>query len=218
MMYMNFHYIYVLQLSDLSSLSSASETEGVESHRRFSSTSYILKKKGKNSDSKEQTQATAPPLSTQVENMSEGEDMSQLSHANFSGVRSADEAQNTLSSLEFGGHGMSLLDCHGDNHQAEDNQTGFTTLVPAQSKESNRSNGAGKLNGHCGLAAMSHSESTERIRHPRSVQAGTKAEKPKSLEEQVDDMQVDIEQLLQYTQVSRHITCRWSLMIVSWNM
>ena len=189
-----------IQLTDLSSISSTSDSEAVQTHRRFSSTSYILKT-GKisevpHSGLQQQVKTTPTSLSIQYENTSDREDMGQFPHTSISGTVSFGEDEATSSSRKSGGHRKSPT--HHTKQQTLAEEASPPSLVSNQYNGSSESTHLSKLNEQDGLTSMS----VGNVLQSRSIR-----EKAKTQEELVADMQADIEQLLHYTQVRSHVTC-----------
>lgn len=178
-------------MTDLSSLSS--EGEGSPSHRRYSSTSFILTKQKQGASNSKQTQAPPSSFSHKTHLGVEKKDRLQPHHS----ISGSGENQNRLSSLNLGGRGKSSS--RNIKHQTKEPNLQVSNL--------NRSNGSSGQD-ELGLVTGSDTGAAGHLFTEEEV---------KCLQQRIADMQIDIDQLLQYTQASiifmcnTHTTCcHWS--------
>ena len=210
------------QLTDLSSLSS--EEGSSPSHRKFSSTSYIMKKKHTTASKfVKQASSSSSSHSRKSEGRERGEDKKRrikLPHESYQG-----EDRSTYSSLDTGaGGGRGVIpSIRVTSQEGETQATPPTTtcLSPNQSnglnKESQSVNRQQTTPSHSQLRQQSN-ESSQLNGLNRQVHSGGERgsgsgvtgthghlfteEEVQSLQRQIADLQVDLEQLLQYTHVS----------------
>ena len=213
-----------IQLTDLSSLSS--EEGGSPSHRKYSSTSYIMKQKCTTA-SKTIKQAPLSSASSSRNDREKNEDRDergaekkkQRTKLQHEPNLSKDPDRNTSSSLDEGAGGRSgAIPSIRVTSQDGEAQATLPTLSKPPNRQSNGVNEVSQSNRQ--EAVCSHSQPSQlngSERQAINVENGSGAsigvaaathghlfteEEVQSLQRQIADLQVDLEQLLQYTHVS----------------
>ena len=213
-----------IQLTDLSSLSS--EEGGSPSHRKYSSTSYIMKKKHTTA-SKTVKQASLSSTSSSHNDREKNEDRcergaekkKQRMKLPQEPNQSKDPDRSTTSSLDAGvGRRGGAIPSIRVTSQDGEAQATLSTISESPNRQSNRLNEVSQLNGQ--EAVPSYSQASQLNGSERgaiSVENGSGSsigvaatthghlfteEEVQSLQRQIADLQVDLEQLLQYTHVS----------------
>ena len=183
------------------------------SHRRYSSTSYILKKKPYTdaqspNNSKRPAYATPSSLPAQFENTSaslSGDMKSKKelsSHSDEQGTQLCSSSRDSTGRQET----ISLLDEPRETNEAT-HTTSPTTLDPGaapcpQLNQLNESSKSGIGQQYRLEVPVSTTENNIGVRIGDGERDTLRNEELKRLLQQVADMQVDIDQLLQYTQVN----------------
>ena len=223
------HTFPCIQLTDLSSLSSEEGTS--PSHRKFSSTSYIMKKKRRTTASKTAKQASLSSRSSHNQQLEskDGERGSAEKKRQHTDIKllhelSQSEVQNTASSLDMGARGgrdgsIPSICITSQDREGEAQSTPPTTSEPEPSlNQLNRINEEPQ-SANRQEAILSHSQpqkassqlngrQTLNVENGSSIEVAAThghlftEEEVQSLQRQIADLQVDLEQLLQYTHVS----------------